>query len=245
MAEYSLSDALKAIKKHSSKFYVYIMKMPDGMPFYVGKGHARRMAAHEVQARSEKSSEKISIIRKIWAESGVVRYEIFDFYDDETAALESESRLIESLGRACAGGILVNATSGGQGVSGHTHSEKSRQKMREGILLGVAPPSVRAERMRELSRDPEFIRRRKAGDAVARTKLAAIQRKPENRKAKSDQMKAILAASPALKNARLAHLEKLRQDPDAKARHVLACRNARLKYLERIKLEKISRGVGV
>jgi predicted GIY-YIG superfamily endonuclease len=245
MAEYSLSDALKAIKKHSSKFYVYIMRMPDGTPFYVGKGYARRIAAHEVQARTNKSSEKIATIRKIWAVSGAVRYEIVEFYESETEALDSEARLIERLGRCATGGLLVNATSGGQGVSGHVHSDASRQKMRDGIASGSAPSSVRSVRMKELCRDPEFIKRRQAGDAVAREKLAAIQRKPESRKAKSAQMKAVIAASPTLKAARVAHLEKLRNDPDAKARHAQACRVARLKYLDRIRLEKDSRGAGV
>lgn len=47
-------------------FYVYTLTYPDGAVFYVGKGRAGRIDAHEREARKGVQSLKCDIIRAIW-----------------------------------------------------------------------------------------------------------------------------------------------------------------------------------
>lgn len=213
MADASLADSLSTIKASSLKFYVYVMKHPDGTPFYVGKGHCRRIAVHEEHAKTKKRSRKLSIIRGIWNDGHSVEYEIIGFYSLEPDALSAEEKLIAKFGRRdLSNGCLANATNGGEGVSGHIHTDDARIKMRKGILTGTFPPEARSLAMKKLIADPEFQNRKKASEVLRVAKISAHQKSEGNRIAKSAQMKQILSTNHDLRDKRVAHLRSVAPD---------------------------------
>jgi hypothetical protein len=60
--------------------YVYILRRPDGRPFYVGKGYGPRVFQHENEARHPNSrlsnAYKLNVIRSIWKAGFKPTYEI-------------------------------------------------------------------------------------------------------------------------------------------------------------------------
>lgn len=118
----NLTEAAKQIK-NSDDYYVYLiwkMYTPLPVPFYVGKGHWQRLIKHEMESESESNIYKTNIIRKhkkLGIECG---YTIFDFFQDEEAALQAEIDLIALIGRFdLKQGPLANRTDGGDGTKGH------------------------------------------------------------------------------------------------------------------------------
>lgn len=106
-------------------FYVYMLLRPGScVPFYVGKGRARRMHSHMHDERG--NSHKANIIRKIKAAGGRVVGIKIEVGLSEAEAFAEEMAWIAWLGRY-PNGPLVNKTPGGEGVSGpRSVSERER-----------------------------------------------------------------------------------------------------------------------
>ncbi len=129
----NLQSAKDLIKQNPGKFYVYFLKRPNGIPFYVGKGNCKgfRIEAHGLDASSNRGANKFknNTIKKIWEEGNQIDYEIVLFTDLEEVAFDKEIELINFYGRKSQGGILTNLTDGGEGLAGYNHSKESKSKM--------------------------------------------------------------------------------------------------------------------
>ena len=105
-----------------SSYYTYILRRPDGRPFYVGKGSGPRVFDHENEARHpngrKSNSHKLNVIRAAWREEASVIYEISAAFADEAQAYENEETLIRRFRRLHEGGILTNRDPGGGSTSG-------------------------------------------------------------------------------------------------------------------------------
>ena len=141
-----LQEIKSLIKQHSNQYYTYLLKRPNGIPFYVGKGNCKgfRIEEHIKEALSDKLSRnphKVNLIRKIIKNGKQIDYEIIGFFDNEQSAFRSEIKTIRNYGRKNTGtGILTNLTDGGEGRSGCTHivSEEARIKISK-LLIGNIP----------------------------------------------------------------------------------------------------------
>ena len=92
-------------------FYTYLWLREDGTPYYVGKGKGKR-------AIRKGSPADLNCI-------------LIQEHESESDAFFVEKFLIAYYGRKDIGtGILRNRTDGGEGVTGHRHSEESRQKIK-------------------------------------------------------------------------------------------------------------------
>lgn len=61
-------ERLRALLQESGRtHYTYILRFPDGTPFYVGIGQGMRMFAHVEEARDPgRDGAKVAAIRSIW-----------------------------------------------------------------------------------------------------------------------------------------------------------------------------------
>jgi len=111
--------------------YVYILRRPNGEPFYVGMGCNGRISYHEWRARIGDKGHRYSIIRKILASgTKIIREKIATgLTHDEAKTLEVET--IAKIGRKCDGGPLCNQTLGGDGSHGYKHDLIAQMKMRQ------------------------------------------------------------------------------------------------------------------
>jgi hypothetical protein len=124
-------------------FYVYLYLDPqtppirkdsfsfDCTPFYVGKGCGNRFRDHLLEARRGKDTYLARKIRKILRSGVKPTILIYQEELPEQKAFALERELISSLGRIHyeEGGILVNRTLGGEGVSGYCHTQETRDKI--------------------------------------------------------------------------------------------------------------------
>jgi len=138
----------------NNEFYVYVYYKPNGTPFYVGKGKGKRYLSHLQEAKKEITSDcnrlKISTIRKILRSGQEPIIKVINVNLEENNAFELEEYLISTIGRIDLGtGPLTNLTKGGDGTSGHTHTEESKLKI-SNALLGVPKPDSQKEKLREL-----------------------------------------------------------------------------------------------
>lgn len=128
------------IEECPSHFYVYILKRPNGIPFYIGKGtRIHRISSHmrEALANAGHNNYKNYIIRKILEEGSQIDYEIVLFTDNEELAFDKEMELISFYGRRDKEeGVLTNLTDGGEGYSGGVgawngkhHSNDTKKKI--------------------------------------------------------------------------------------------------------------------
>lgn len=99
-------------------FYTYVHTRNDTSDvFYVGKGSGRR--AYERKGHNkywDRVSQKHGYTVHISA-----------YFSTESEAMAHEKRLIAEFRKV--GAALCNMTDGGEGISGHTHTPASRQKM--------------------------------------------------------------------------------------------------------------------
>jgi hypothetical protein len=122
------SELMHLIREAEAAHYVYILRRPNGEPFYVGKGVRYRVFCHEIEAKNLNNlNYKVNIIRSIWKAAQNVNYSIDRFFDDAVEALKRERELIDEIGRHdLKRGPLANLLDGGEGPS--NPSEESRLK---------------------------------------------------------------------------------------------------------------------
>ncbi len=141
-------------------FYTYILHYPDGIPYYVGKGHGCRFRhlgsakfAKRVYRKIRDNGQKIGI--------SLIRAE------NESEAFQREIELIKFYGRRDNGtGILCNLTDGGEGAVGQKgrlgikHNDETRLQMSISASLRAPWSKERREafskKMKERWADEEF-----------------------------------------------------------------------------------------
>src|SRR4051812_16132486 len=98
--------------RSSNQHYVYILRRPDGRPFYVGKGVGNRAFEHENEARHpndrRSNAHKLNVIRSILRAGASITYEIDFVSIDSAAAYARETELIGLFKRLHEGGPLTN-----------------------------------------------------------------------------------------------------------------------------------------
>ncbi|KKM07134.1 hypothetical protein LCGC14_1736930 [marine sediment metagenome] len=117
------------------KYYIYMYLDPANVPFYIGKGQGDRyLISKHLTITNRLLRNKI---RKV----GVTNVKIHFLHENltEKEAFSWERYWIKYIGRRdLKEGTLCNLTDGGEGTSGHTHTEESKQKMSE-ALRGKLP----------------------------------------------------------------------------------------------------------
>ncbi len=138
------------------QIYVYIYRLLDGTPIYVGKGSRWRFRDHFGPKYKTRLAHKLRKLRK---EEGYSLYPEFIFLDNDEEALSLEISLIAEFGRLDMGtGTLYNLTDGGEGTAGWVMTEEARTKRKESPFVNRKFPWA-GQPM------PEDIRK-KIGDAL-------------------------------------------------------------------------------
>jgi hypothetical protein len=113
-------EACKAFLRLHSAQYIYILRRPDGRPFYIGQGSGHRVFFHENEARHannwKTNDHKLNVIRSIWRSGDTVTYEIDFVGEDKVVINEREEALICQFGRLHEGGPLTNRAPGGRSL---------------------------------------------------------------------------------------------------------------------------------
>lgn len=183
-------------------FCTYSHHKPDGTLFYIGKGSLKR--AH---AKDNRNAHWKNIVAKHG-----YKVEVLAQWPTEVEAFEHEKFLISCFRDM--GFTLANITGGGDGLSGHKHSNESKAKM--SAFQKVFQNTDRMKSVRaangELSKLPE---RRVAHSALVRRQMSC----PENReRSRSGALK--LASDPLFIAAQRERALKRMQDP--KFRYMMA-----------------------
>lgn len=135
-------NALRTIEA----YYTYILRRPDGRPFYVGKGIGGRVFNHENEARHpnerRSNSHKLNVIRAIWRDNSSLIYEIDRFFPDEFAAYQREEELISQFRRLHEGGSLTNRSPGGGSLSGVSPFSKEKHRLTLGGIPADDPETA-------------------------------------------------------------------------------------------------------
>ena len=151
------------------KFYVYEHWRPDtNMPFYVGKGSGRRAKTAGGRKRNKHHTH---IINKLMRLGMCFDIKIIHENLTEQEAFDLEIERI-SFWRTL-GVPLTNMTNGGEGASGFSVPESTREKIRES-LKGRKRPEISA-----------MFKGRKASEAARANMSAAQKGKPMSEKARA------------------------------------------------------------
>ena len=112
-------------------YYAYLLKRPNGIPFYVGKGKGRRCYVHlkPWHLKKDENHLKVNVIKQIRHDGGEPVVEILEKNLTEVDAFRIETEQIKLYGRVANGGILVNMTDGGEGQSGFHLKESTKKKL--------------------------------------------------------------------------------------------------------------------
>lgn len=107
-------------------FYIYRHIRPDtNEVFYIGKGREGTRRHLSKQSRSPYWHNIIKL------NGGKYDIEIIMSGLTNEEALEEEINLIQFYGRRRDGGTLCNLSLGGEGITGHVHTEETKKKMSE------------------------------------------------------------------------------------------------------------------
>ena len=155
--------------KSKHKFYVYIYLDPRKPgkykyskykftyePLYIGKGHDKRIVYFDRKYNP-------LLMNKLHKMFFPIYLMIKDNLTEEEAFTE-EIKAIATIGRRDQGkGPLCNMTDGGEGNSGYTHSEGSKQKMRNahiGKKIGPMPEEYKQKHRKPIGPMPEAIKQK-------------------------------------------------------------------------------------
>jgi len=118
------------INSTSKSFYVYVhRRATDGRVFYVGKGSG---------SRSHSSHQRSKYWKNIVAKHGYIT-EIVQNNILEWWSLELECELIAFYGRDS----LCNHTDGGEGISGYSHTQAAKDKIKKSNIGKIVSDSTR------------------------------------------------------------------------------------------------------
>lgn len=228
-----------------NSYYVYGLYRDEDMkvPFYIGKGKGERWLAHEKQAaNSNVNLHRLNIIRKFQRQKLAVPKRIIRMGLTEVQAHSFEIKLIAKYGRIESGGLLVNLTDGGDGVSGLTCSEKTRNKIRKTLLSFRDEISAKAK---EAHSRPETKARHSASIKAAnarpevKAKRKATMSTLEYKLRQSRALK-LAAARPEVKSKRLVANRKLLTIPGLVERRSESIRRTHAKQKFKRKMREIN-----
>jgi hypothetical protein len=133
------------------EYYTYAFLREDRTPYYIGKGKGNRAyRRRKTDIKPPKDKSRILILKNNLTEEEAFRHEVY---------------MIAVFGRKDLGtGILHNRTDGGEGVSGLSHSEKTRRKMSE-AQKGKTLSEETKRKMSEANKNPPEETRRKMSEA--------------------------------------------------------------------------------
>lgn len=158
-------------------YYVYILKRPDGTPFYVGKGKGKRWKEHEKRALNKSAANNPhcrNVICKILREGGRVYADLY-LLVEESLAFIAERFMIADLRKTYK---LTNITDGGEGPFGHKHTRKTKRLIslkKKGQKLGPMPLWLREKIGRaHLGKKASVSARRKMSLAKIRNPIMAF-----------------------------------------------------------------------
>ena len=196
------------------RFYVYILKRPNGVQFYVGMGSGNRIDEHEMFARNGDKTHKSHIIRKIWASGETVRREIVGRFATDTEAKEVEKEFIAAIGRKdLKAGPLVNRTNGGDGVTGWSAEMRARHSVL--TSKGMSRPEVQ-QKVRE-----NIKRQFSQPDISEKMSRAEYWKSHENRAQQSIRIKKYFA-DPKVREEHAKRQKAMANRPETKEKHRLA-----------------------
>lgn len=210
-------------------FYAYIHCKPDGIPFYVGKGGARRVSELTRNNRHHRNT-----IKKYGAENILVGKLACS---SEAIAFELEKGMIKCLRRM--GVTLCNMTDGGEGPAGRkmspeqleAHAAARRGKKQQlahiearkkGLVLALATGEMRARLSAATKKtwaDPVVRGRRTAG-------LAKSWENNEARKAETSKTQTLVGNTEEARAERKARLEAQWADPHKRSERLAKMQEA-------------------
>ena len=140
-------------------------------PFYVGKGHGRRMEWH---VEDTTKSYKTNKIKKILLETGLPpEIKVQKEGMTEKEAFTLESRMVKAIGRINKKeGPLTNLTDGGDGAVGRIATKEQRERSRQ----------VNLKRYQEASEEQKAIWNQLVSDAVRKTHANSTPEEKELRR---------------------------------------------------------------
>ena len=110
-------------------FCAYILRLPDGTPFYVGSGTMKR-----ARDLPHNNSEAIGIIMELRSRGESYLRER-EFFETRNEAVKRELELINKYGRRIDGGKLCNLRIGDRGgVQGRKWSAEQTEKVRKRMM---------------------------------------------------------------------------------------------------------------
>jgi group I intron endonuclease len=174
-----------------SGFYAYVHARPGAFDatsvFYVGKGRRDRMRDF-----SHRNQHHKNIVTKHGRENILAgKLEC----SDESTAMLLEQGLIKHLRRM--GVKLANVTAGGEGLSGHRHSEATKAKMRAAATGRPRSEATKAKlRAANLGKQGTFTGKTHSDEA--RAKISAARKgkpNPSARRACLDEVRARISAT--------------------------------------------------
>ncbi len=112
-------------------FYVYQLRAEnEALPFYIGKGTGKRINQHLMGCSTKVCNLKNNKIKSLQNKKLDIISEKLYESECEQSCFEMEIFLIALYGRKdIKTGILCNHTNGGEGISGHKHSEATIKKL--------------------------------------------------------------------------------------------------------------------
>ena len=150
-------------------YYVYAYLREDGTPYYIGKGKGDRAYSKRRTFKIPPKERIIIVLQNL----------------TEEQAFSNEKDFIAWYGRKDNNtGILRNLTDGGEGVSGHIHSEETRKKQSE-LAMGRTFSTKTREKMSEAGKGRVPWNKDKIGIMVAWNKgKSGLQQHTEESKRK-------------------------------------------------------------